>query len=207
MDGFQTHHRTNVEKMFKSKNGKVAINDLENAEILKDHFTSLFNSQTRVDFSVVDEIPNHISQQVLGKVPSKTEIKKAISKMASNKAPGKSGLTTDMIKCLPPRAMNLYVEFIQEFWKRDDIDFYSWHVTVLNLLYKGKGDPRDPNNHRGIALKETSAKILSIIIAKRLLHRLKQIGTNTQFGHVGCQEAQHVLKRALLLRRQHGMES
>jgi hypothetical protein len=76
MDGFQTHHRTNVEKIFKSKNGKVATNGLENAEILKDHFTSLFNSQTRVDFSVVDEIPNHISQQILGEVPSKTEIKK-----------------------------------------------------------------------------------------------------------------------------------
>ncbi len=28
-----------------------------------------------------------------------------------------------------------------------------------------------------------------------------------QFGHVGCQEAQHILKRALLLRRQHGLES
>jgi hypothetical protein len=207
MDGFQPHHKTNVEKNFKSKDGKVVTNDTENAEILKAHFTSLFNSHTRVDFSVLDEIPNHITQHILGEVPSKTEIKKAISKMASNKAPGKSGLTTDMIKCLPPKAMNLYVEIIQEFWKKDVIDFDSWYITVLHLLYKGKGNPHDPNNHHGIALKETSAKVLSIIIAKRLLHRLKQIGTNTQFGHIGCQEAQHVLKQALLLRHQHGLES
>ncbi len=25
--------------------------------------------------------------------------------------------------------------------------------------------------------------------------------------HIGCQEAQHIIKRALLLRRQHGLES
>jgi hypothetical protein len=75
------------------------------------------------------------------------------------------------------------------------------------MLCKGKGDPQDPNNHRGIVLKETSTKVLSIIIANRPLCRLKQIGTNTQFGHVDCQEAQHILKRALFLRRQHGLES
>ncbi len=127
--------------------------------------------------------------------------------MANNKAPGKSGLTTDMIKNLPPKAFYLYVEFIQEFWRDDSTDFDSWHVTILNILYKGKGDPHDPNNHHGIVLNETSAKVLSKSISKRLLHRLKQVGTNAQFGHIGCQEAQHILKRVLLLRRQHGLES
>ncbi len=48
-------------------------------------------------------------------------------------------------------------------------------------------------------LTEKSAKVLSIIIAKRLLHRLKQIRTKAQFNHASCQEAQHILKRALLL--------
>ncbi len=80
-------------------------------------------------------------------------------------------------------------------------------MTILNTLYKGKGEPHDPNNHCGIALKETSAKVLSIIISKRLLHGLKQVGTNAQFGHIRCQEAQHILNRALLLRCQHGLES
>ena len=78
---------------------------------------------------------------------------------------------------------------------------------VLKVLYKGKGDPQDPNNSRGIALKETSAKVLSIVIAKRLLRRFKEIDPSSQFGHVGCQEAQHIIKKALLLRRQHGIES
>jgi hypothetical protein len=75
------------------------------------------------------------------------------------------------------------------------------------MMYKGQGDPQDPNNHRGIALKETSAKVMSIIIAKRLLKRFREINPSTQFSHIGCQEAQHIIKRALLLRRQHGLES
>lgn len=66
------------------------------------------------------------------------------------------------------------------------IDYEIWHVTILNMLFKGKGDSPDPHNHHGIVLKETLTKVLSIIIMKRLLHRLKQIGTNAQFGHIGC---------------------
>ena len=93
--------------------------------------------------------------------------------MPYDKSPGQSGLSTDMIKNLPPRAFNNYVKLIQDFWTEPDTDFASWHVTLLKVLCKGKGDPQVPNNNRGIALKETSAKVLSIIIATRLLKSLK----------------------------------
>jgi hypothetical protein len=127
--------------------------------------------------------------------------------MEYDKSPGQSGLSTDLIKNLPPRALNYYVKLIQDFWQNPNTDFSSWHITLLKVLYKGKGDPQDPNNSRGIALKETSAKVLSIVLASRLLKRLKEINPTSQFDHVGCQEAQHTIKRALLLRRQHGLES
>jgi hypothetical protein len=100
-----------------------------------------------------------------------------------------------MLKNLPPQALNFYIDIIQEFWNNKDFDLSSWHTTILNTIYKGKGDPQDPHNHRGIALKETSAKVLSIIIAQRLLRRFKQIKTSSQFGHIGCQEAQHTIKK------------
>jgi hypothetical protein len=112
-----------------------------------------------------------------------------------------------MIKSLTPEAINFYADRIQEFWKDPNTDYESWHTTILSTVYKGKGDPQDPNNRRGIALKETSEKILCIIPARRLLSRFKELKPFSQFGHVGCQEAQHIIKRALLLRRQHGLES
>ena len=39
------------------------------------------------------------------------------------------------------------------------------------------------------------------------MKRFKEINPTTQFGHIGCQEAQHVIKRALQLCHQHGHES
>ena len=90
---------------------------------------------------------------------------------------------------------------IKNFWNNEQVDFEAY------TIYKGKGDPRDPNNHRGIALKETFAKVLSIILAHRFLKRFHQLAPESQFGHIRCQDAQHIIKRALLLRRQHGLES
>ena len=113
-----------------------------------------------------------------------------------------------MIKNLTPEALKFYVNRIQDFWNDPNTDNESWHTTILSTpVYKGKGDPQDPNNSQGIALKETSAKVLSIVLGRRLMKRFKEINPVSQFGHIGCQEAQHIIKRALLLRRQHGLES
>ena len=99
----------------------------------------------------------------------------AIKKMKNNKAPGFSQVTTDMIKNLPSNALSLLTEFIHEYWNNSELDYTSWHKTKLSNLYKGKGDPQNPNNWRGICLKETTAKIVSIIAAERLLKQLKKL--------------------------------
>ena len=49
--------------------------------------------------------------------------------------------------------------------------------------------------------------MLSIINARRLLKRLRQINPTSRFSHDGCQDSQHMIKRALLLRRQDRLES
>jgi hypothetical protein len=126
--------------------------------------------------------------------------------MKCNKAPGTSQLTTDMLKNLPNEALDFIVETIQDFWQQET-DFKAWHVTKLNILYKGKGDQQDLNNYRGICWKESCTKIVSAIVTNRLLQHLKTFGSLTQFGMVGCQEAQHTLKKALHLRCQHGLET
>ncbi len=75
------------------------------------------------------------------------------------------------------------------------------------MLYKGKGDQQDLNNYRGICRKESCAKIISTIISSQLLQHLKTFGSKTQFGMVGCQEAQHTLKKTLHLRHQYELET
>lgn len=140
-----------------------------------------------MDTTVLDELPQLKINHALGSLPSRNKIIHAIKKMVIDKSPGQSGLSTNMIKSLPPQLLNLYVDFIQEFWNCENMDDTSWHTIVLNTLHKGKDNPQDPNNHQGITLKKTSAKTLSIVLADCLLKRLKQINTS-QFGHIGCQE-------------------
>ena len=183
MEGFTKHHRTFHPTNFKYKNNTEAKNDNENAEILNTHFNSLFNSQVQVNFAVLNNLPQCETRHELGEKLTSTEVKKAINSMPYDKSPGQSGLSTDIIKNLPPRAFNHFVKLIQDFWTEPDTDFASWHVTLLKVLYTGKGDPQDPNNNRGIALKETSAKVLSIIIATtRLLKRLKELNPASRLG-------------------------
>jgi hypothetical protein len=116
--------------------------------------------------------------------------------MEIDKAPGTSNVITDMIKNLPQQGLDLLSEFIAEYWTNLNVDFESWYITKLSSVYIRKGNQQNPNNHRGICLKETTAKNVSIIVHKRIQQQILKIGSNSQFGHIGCEEAQHMLKRA-----------
>jgi hypothetical protein len=57
----------------------------------------LFNSQTQVDESVLDGIPQRETANQLDKTPCTKEIKSAINGIMYDKAPGKLGVMTDII--------------------------------------------------------------------------------------------------------------
>ena len=130
MEGFSTHHRIFRPTNFKYKNGTEAKNDRDNADILNSHFSSLFNSQVNIDYSVLDNLPQQEIKHEYGNTPTPKEIRTAINSMAYDKSPGQSGLSTDMIKNLAPRAFNFYVKLIQQFWSDPNTDFSSWHITL-----------------------------------------------------------------------------
>ena len=90
----------------------------------------------------------------------------AVQGMKNNKAPRIIGVTTDMIKNLPQEGTELLVSLIQEFWSNPEIELDHWHRTKLSNLYKGEGDPQDPNNWCRICLKKTTVKIVSSILSK-----------------------------------------
>ena len=72
-------------------------------------------------------------------------------------------------------------------------------------LYKGKGEAIDPNNWRVICLKEGMAKIISIILANRLL--LAQLIISNAQSCIRCQKALHSLRSAHMIRRSHGLKT
>ena len=55
-------------------------------------------------------------------------------------------------------------------------------------------------------MKETMAKLVSIISAERLLKQLETIRVAMQFRYIGCQEV-HSLRTILMTRRHDGLEA
>jgi len=195
-------------KKLANNNGKMSSNDKDNAKILKTYFQDVFNRKATIDPSVLDELTQRPVTMSFDMAPSIDEIKTAMKKIKKNKAPGISGTTPNMIKNLPEEGFQILTSHIKQFWEDPDYDHKAWHKMKLILLYKGKGKLQDPNNWRGIYFKEMSAKILSLILAKRLLLNLGKMkaGVN-QFGHVSCQEALHTLHSTLILKCQCGLKT
>jgi hypothetical protein len=80
MEGFQGHHKTHMPRNFKTKTGKEAKGDKENAQILIEHFHSLFNSETEVDITVLDGLSQYKIAHELDGTPTRSEVLNAIKK-------------------------------------------------------------------------------------------------------------------------------
>jgi hypothetical protein len=73
-----------------------------------------------------------------------------------------------MLKVLPEKALEHLTLIIQKLWKEEE-DHEVRPAMILQALHKGKGNTNDPNNWRGICLKELSSKVISYIVSTRLL--------------------------------------
>jgi HD superfamily phosphohydrolase YqeK len=72
--------------------------------------------------------------------------------MKQETSPVITGLTSDMLKALPEKAMEHLTLIIQKFWKGEE-DHKVWHTMLLKALYKGKCKINNPRNLRGVCLK------------------------------------------------------
>jgi hypothetical protein len=79
----------------------------------------------------------------------------------------------------------------------------QWREATLFALYKGSGDPCDPNNYRAIALMSTFAKLYERLLLRRLLRwfRESRLWLLPQFGFragSGCVHAIFLLRTLIL---------
>ena len=106
----------------------------ENANILSKHYCKVFNQNAPYDPTITDKIDqNPQANPALGIAPNMKEIKTIINKMKNNKAPGITGVTTDMLKNLPDEALKFLTDITQNYWDNPNTDFPSWHATKLRL--------------------------------------------------------------------------
>jgi hypothetical protein len=126
--------------------------------------------------------------------------------MKRETAPGITGLTSDVLKALREKALEHLTLIIQKFWKGEE-DHEVWHTMLMTALYKGKGKTNDPNNWRGVCLKELTSKVISSIVSTILLAVLSGNNVEEQFAATGCQQAVHIPRAALSTRRAHDIDT
>ena len=137
------------------------------------------------------------------------EIQQTITKLANNKAPGESGVPAEALKALPPDGIEYVHTLLKDFWEGRST-YEEWNTALLRVLYKNKGDRKEPTNYRGIVLQDAVARLLSAIVGGRLNQLIKKCGMEEQFAYqekLGTQDALYCLRSALQLRKEHQQDT
>ena len=156
-------------KMIRNKKGELAMNKTEKAEIWKEHFDKLLNTE---DPKELIKTENKGSGEVEVEEITIEDVEKAVRNLR-NKVPGTDGIQSELIKYGGYRLLNRIYELVRQIWEEERIPA-EWKETIIVPVHK-RGDRDKCENYRGIALGNAAYKILSNIILKKLNHILKKL--------------------------------
>ena len=92
------------------------------------------------------------------------EVRAALKKMKRHKAPGLSGLVTEMIQATGDTGTQSILDLCNGVVKEGSIR-EDWKSSVVLPIYKGKGDPMECGSYRGIKLLEHAMKVVERIFS------------------------------------------
>ncbi len=138
-------------------------------DVLVRHFNSVFNRLTDplpVVFCSAFFVP---SDPALDPLFTLSELEVAFRKLSNSTAPGVTGIGNDVLKELYrlPGGPEFFLDMFNACLESGNLPD-PWRCTEIFLLYKGKGDPRDPGSYRRIALMESTLKLYERLLFARL---------------------------------------
>ena len=99
-------------------------------------------------------------------------ITKAISKMASGKAAGPSGIVAEMLKPVGEAGAVEVRDLIEDIISEGYIPT-DWQESFIVNLYKGKGDALNRGNYMGLKLIEQVMKVLERVVEGLVRQRVE----------------------------------
>ena len=144
------------EKPVKNDAGQLSLDEESKNEAWKEHYERLLN----VEFPWN---PDDLSEESPVEGPSEPitleMITKAITKMASGKAAGPSGIVTEMLKPVGEARAEEVRDLVENIISEGCIPT-DWQESFIVNLFKGKGDALNRGNYRGLKLIEQVMKVL-----------------------------------------------
>jgi hypothetical protein len=77
--------------------------------------------------------------------------------------------------CSKKSISKISVKLMNKIYETGDFPL-GWKTSMLHLIYKGKGDKRDPANYRRISLLSTLSKVYTGVLARRLNEWIEKRG-------------------------------
>ena len=114
-----------------------------------------------LDTSVLDECA------MLDNPITEDEITCAVNNLGNDKACGIDGVYNEYIKSSLSVMMPIYVKLFNCVLDNGIVP-EAWVTGYITPIYKGKGDPSNPDNYRGITIVSCLGKLFTSIISKRL---------------------------------------
>jgi hypothetical protein len=186
----------------KNPDGSIASSDAEKVELFKNHLHDIFqpNSETfspttTNSIQMYLDSPIPISQLVKHFTPS--EVKFTIQKYSLRKSPG-FDLITALTRCLPKRAIILLTHIYNAVLRLSYFPLL-WKFSKIILIPKPNKPPDSLNSYRPISLLPFFAKILKILLLKRILSIMfdKKILPDYQFGFRAQHSTIHQVHRVV----------
>ena len=98
---------------------------------------------------------------------SEEEVAASIKGLKIGKAPGPTGVVSEMMKAAGGFGSRWMTDLINNIVKEGCIPD-DWRKSILVPVYKGKGDPLVCGSHRAIKLLEQPMKVLERVLEKRI---------------------------------------
>ena len=109
-------------------------------------------------------IEAHESADVGLGIPSSTEIKKCLSKLKRNRAPGLDNVQVELWQIADDCVHDWLVDMVQKIWREESMPD-DWKIGVIIPIHK-KQDRADCNNYRGISLLSVGYKLLAKVLER-----------------------------------------
>lgn len=171
---------TKATQAVKDLDGNVIVDPKEILQRWTGHFHSLLNIFSKVDESVLENIPQREINEALAVVPTVEEVEKAIARLKNNKCSGEDGIPAEVFKHAGRESICVLHTIICQSWETGTVP-QQWKDATIIKLFK-KDDPMICGNYRGISLLAVAGKILSNIVLFRLAGTVEEVLPESQCG-------------------------
>ena len=148
-------------KFVKDEEGDIKVNETEVQERWRGYFRNLLNEENPYRIEEARKVEGPVERI------EEEEVVSAMKEMKRGRAPGPSGVTSDLLKLAGKESVKELTRIFNEIMKKGELP-EDWKSSYTIPIYKGKGDALQCGNYRGVRLLEHGMKIYEKVLEKRL---------------------------------------